>query len=190
MKCLICHKDINELNIEERVDCPNHHSVHTDCLKEWFSHSKSCPLCSEPYSQLIINKYKSYFQQKEKEEQEFLEKEKKEQEIITIKKIAEKIEFKKYIEIIEKNFTENKIGEALDKIEALTSKFGNNQKFDIMFLKGKANYLRGRYDMAINFLFKLVKEQFDFPEAFLYLGKSYEALGLEDKAKWAYDRVK
>ena len=44
--------------------------------------------------------------------------------------------------------------------------------------------------MAINSLFKLVKEKFDYPDAFLYLGKSYEALGLEDKAKWAYDRVK
>ncbi|GAH54376.1 unnamed protein product, partial [marine sediment metagenome] len=51
------------------------------------------------------------------------------------------------------------------------------------------NYLRGRYDMSINLLTKLVKEKYDYPEGFLYLGKSYEALNLKDQAKWAYDRV-
>ena len=60
----------------------------------------------------------------------------------------------------------------------------------VLFLKGKINYLRGRYDLAINQLFKLVKEKYDYPDGFLYLGKAYEALGLSDKAKWAYERVK
>jgi len=190
MKCLICHKDIDEKKKDIRVDCPNNHPVHTDCLKDWFSHSKNCPLCSEPYSPLVIEKYRGYFQQKEKEEQDGIEKEKKEREFSIITKIAQEIEFKKKIDQIEQYFIDTKIGEALDIIESLTSKYGENRKFEIMFMKGKANYLRGRYDMAINHLFKLVKEKFDFPEAFLYLGKSYEALGLEDKAKWAYDRVK
>jgi hypothetical protein len=35
-----------------------------------------------------------------------------------------------------------------------------------------------------------VKQKFDYPDAFLYLGKAYEELGLEEKAQWAYDRVK
>ncbi|MHA1234564.1 MAG: tetratricopeptide repeat protein, partial [Promethearchaeota archaeon] len=61
---------------------------------------------------------------------------------------------------------------------------------DILFLKGKINYMRGRYDLAINQLFKLVKEKYDHPDGFLFLGKAYEALGLDDKAKWAYERVK
>ena len=61
---------------------------------------------------------------------------------------------------------------------------------NILFLKGKINYMRGRYDLAINQLFKLVKEKYDYSEGFLYLGKAYEALGLGDKAKWAYERVK
>jgi predicted Zn-dependent protease len=60
----------------------------------------------------------------------------------------------------------------------------------ILFLKGKINYLKGRYDLAINQLFKLVKDKYDYPEGFFYLGKAYEALGLVDKAKWAYERVK
>ena len=190
MKCLICHKDIDEKKNNERVDCPNNHPVHTDCLKDWFSHSKNCPLCNEPYSPLVIEKYKDFFQQKEKEKREGIQREKQEREIRIISKIAQDIEFKKNLDQIEQHFIGNKIGEALDIIDTLSSKYGDNHKFEIMFLKGKANYLRGRYDMAINFLFKLVKEKFDFPEAFLFLGKSYEALGLEDKARWAYDRVK
>lgn len=190
MKCLICHKDIDELNTDDRIDCPNNHPVHTDCLKDWFSHSRSCPLCNEPYSLQVIEKYKDFFQQKEQEEQEVVKKEKKEQESRIIVKIAKEIEFKKNMNHVEQYFVKNKIGEALDIIDSISSKYGDNHKFEIMFLKGKANYLRARYDMAINHLFKLVKEKFDFPEAFLYLGKSYEALGLEDKAKWAYDRVK
>ncbi len=190
MKCLICHKDIDEKKTNERVDCPNNHPVHANCLKDWFNHSKNCPLCNIPYSPLVIEKYREFFQQKEKEKKDEIEKENKEREIRIISKIAQDIEFKKNLEQIEQHFMENKIGEALDKIDSLTSKYGENHKFEIMFLKGKANYLRCRYDMAINYLFKLVKEKFDFPEAFLFLGKSYEALGLEDKARWAYDRVK
>ncbi|MFX0057593.1 MAG: tol-pal system YbgF family protein [Candidatus Hodarchaeota archaeon] len=60
----------------------------------------------------------------------------------------------------------------------------------ITFLRGKINYLLGRYDLAISQLFKLVKEKYDYQDGFLYLGKAYEALGLSDKAKWAYERVK
>ena len=44
--------------------------------------------------------------------------------------------------------------------------------------------------MAIGHLFKLVKEEYNFPEAFLYLGKAYEKLGLTEKAKWAFERAK
>ena len=55
---------------------------------------------------------------------------------------------------------------------------------------GKANYLKGRYDLTINFLFKLVKIRYDYPDGFLYLGKAYEKLGLHDKANWAFDRIK
>ncbi len=190
MKCLICHDDIDELNIDERVDCPNNHPVHAECLKDWFSHSKNCPLCNEPYPPHVIEKYNEYFLQKKIKEQEESNRERKEHEIEIIASIAQEIEVKKITNDIEKHFFENKIGDALDKIELLTSKYGKKLKFETMFLKGKANYLRGRYDMAINFLFKLVKEQFDYPDAFLFLGKAYEALGLEDKAKWAYERVK
>ena len=79
---------------------------------------------------------------------------------------------------------------ALDKLDTITtSNLPKNHKQYLMFLKGKIFYLKGRYDMAIGHLFKLVKERYDYPEAFLYLGKSYQELGLEDKAQWAFDRI-
>ncbi len=79
---------------------------------------------------------------------------------------------------------------ALSRLDLHDNDATSNQKSQtLMFLKGKINYLRGRYDMSINLLTKLVKDKYDYPEGFLYLGKSYEALGLKDQAKWAYDRV-
>ena len=64
------------------------------------------------------------------------------------------------------------------------------RNLNTLFLLGKANYLKGRYDLSINFLFKLVKSSYDYPDGFLYLGKAYEKLGLHDKAKWAFERIK
>ncbi|MFX1237500.1 MAG: tol-pal system YbgF family protein, partial [Promethearchaeota archaeon] len=104
-------------------------------------------------------------------------------------KIAEKIKFKKFIETIQKLEGEERYVDALDKLNAITGRLEEEHKYELMFLKGKMNYLRKRYDMTINFLFKLVKEKFDYPDAFLYLGRAYEELGLSDKAKWAFERV-
>ena len=66
----------------------------------------------------------------------------------------------------------------------------DDNNLNILFLLGKANLLRGRYDLAINFLFKLVKIRFNYPDGFLLLGQAYEKIGLRDKAQWAYDRIK
>ncbi|MBN1802426.1 MAG: hypothetical protein JW891_13025 [Candidatus Lokiarchaeota archaeon] len=187
MKCLICHKNI--LDLSHKVDCPNNHSVHLECLEEWFTHSKSCPLCSMPYSDSTISEFQHYFDKKKDERQQALNKQIKQKELSEIEKIAENIKFKKFLEIIKKLELEKKYVDALDKLNSVTEKVEEDNKFTFMFLKGKLNYLRGRYDMAINFLFKLVKEKFDYPDAFLYLGKAYEELGLKDKAQWAFDRV-
>ena len=57
-------------------------------------------------------------------------------------------------------------------------------------MKGKVYFAMEKYDLAINNLFKLVKNHnFEFPDAFLYFGTAYQAIGLEDKAKWAFDRI-
>ena len=187
MKCLICHMEISG---DDVVKCPSNHSVHSECLKEWLTHSKNCPLCSTPYSQDVIDDYKNYFEEKEKEQQQALDREQEEKEKKQIARLAEKMEFKKTIETIE-NLTASKdfVG-ALDLIDSITGKKAIANKYNLMFLKGKVNYLRGRYDLAINHLFKLVKEKFDYPEAFQILGQAYKELGLEDKAQWAFERAK
>ena len=83
--------NINELDADGKVNCPNHHPVHKECLKEWLTHSKSCPLCSTPYSEAIIDKYESYFQEKEKEREEILKRQLKKKEKDLHDEIAEKM---------------------------------------------------------------------------------------------------
>ena len=108
-----------------------------------------------------------------------------------MEKIASKITFLKFVESIQILIKEKEFEYALSRLDLHNE--GNTSieiQQDILFLRGKINYLRGRYDLAINQLFKLVKERYDYPDGFLFLGKAYEALGLEDKARWAYERVK
>ena len=59
---------------------------------------------------------------------------------------------------------------------------------DAKFLLGKAYFLSGRTDLSVNTLMRLVKKHYNYPQAFYYLGKNFESLGLSDKALWAYER--
>jgi outer membrane protein assembly factor BamD (BamD/ComL family) len=154
-------------------------------------HSKNCPLCNEPYSQSIIDEFKDYKDQKEKEKQIALEKEEEEDSIRKVKEITNKILFLKFIENIEKLIEDGNYNEAIDKLlDSFNETAIDDNNMKVLFLLGKANYLKGRYDLAINFLFKLVKIRFDYPDGFLYLGKAYEKIGLKDKAQWAFQRIK
>lgn len=180
-------------SIDSYYKCPNGHPIHEECLKEWLINSENCPLCSEPYSQQVIDQFKNYLDQKEREKQEVLEKELQEENMNKMKNIADKMIFLKFIEAVEYLIEKKEYETALDRLNATYNDKVNDYKdLQIFFLLGKTNYLIGRYDLAINYLFKLVKSGksgYDFPDAFLYLGKSYQELGLEDKAKWAFDRV-
>jgi hypothetical protein len=188
--CIICHLGIIE-GIDSSQSCPNHHLAHTDCLKEWLVHSPNCPLCREPYPDQVINKFKGFIKQRESEKQATLENEIKKEEEKKIEQVASKFTFFKFLESIEILINEQEFEYALSRLDLHNNgDISVEKKRDVMFFKGKINYLRGRYDLAINQLFKLVKEKYDYPEGFLYLGKAYEALGLDDKAKWAYERVK
>jgi len=189
VNCIICHLDIIE-GVDTFQECPNGHPTHPDCLKEWLLHSSNCPLCREPYSSQVIEVFKGFIQQKEQEKQEVLESEQKQEKIKQMEEIAEKMIFLKFVESIEVLIGAKEYEYALSRLDLHDNDTISNQKSqNILFLKGKINYLRGRYDMAINLLTKLVKKKYDYPEGFLYLGKSYNAIGLKDQAKWAYDRV-
>jgi tetratricopeptide (TPR) repeat protein len=187
MKCLICHLEIKPS--EEYYRCQNEHPAHSDCLKEWFKHSKKCPLCRDAYNKSIVKKFESYLSREEDKVREELIKQQKEREIQKIKAIGEKMVFLKFIKTVENLITLEKFEEALEILKTIDSDISTDNGQMIIFLKGKINYLHGRYDLAINYLFKLVKKKFDFPQAFFYLGKSYEKLGLDEKAKWAFERV-
>lgn len=188
--CIICHLNINEYTDSFKA-CKNLHFVHKTCLAEWLMHSKNCPLCNEPYSQSIIDEFKDYKDQKEKEKQIALEKEEEEDSIRKVKEITNKILFLKFIENIEKLIEDGNYNEAIDKLlDSFNETAIDDNNMKVLFLLGKANYLKGRYDLAINFLFKLVKIRFDYPDGFLYLGKAYEKIGLKDKAQWAFQRIK
>ncbi|MHA1669953.1 MAG: hypothetical protein ACTSV5_05170 [Promethearchaeota archaeon] len=190
VNCIICHMMIIE-GLDDKETCPNNHPVHGSCLMEWLIKSNTCPLCSEPYSPDVILKFEDYVEKKNKEKQNEIENQIRAKQMGEVKKVTEKVIFLKSIEKIE-NLAENReYNRALEILDSLGEfPLTNYKGQQILFLKGKIHFLRERYDLAINHLFRLVKEKFDFPDGFLYLAKSYEALGLDDKAKWAYERVK
>ena len=188
--CIVCHLQINESS-DSFFTCSNGHPIHNNCLAEWLLNSQNCPLCSEPYLQNLIDQFKDFMEQKEKEKLDALEEEKRKEDMKKVEKLANKIVLLKLTESVENLIEEKKYDEALEKLMDLYDESNIGEKnIKILFLLGKTNYLKGRYDLAINFLFKLVKIKYDYPDGFLYLGKAYEKLGLLNKAKWAYDRVK
>ncbi|MFW9894705.1 MAG: RING finger domain-containing protein [Candidatus Thorarchaeota archaeon] len=187
--CIICHLEIED-NSDALFKCTNGHPVHKECLAEWILHSQNCPLCTEPYSQNVIKQFQDHIKQKELEKQAVIDAEKREEDLRKVEELTNKIVFLKVIEKIEKEIENQQYDEAIDKLLELYEEDSfdtNSQK--VLFLLGKVNFLKGRFDLTINFLFKLVKQNFEYPEGFLYLGKAYEKLGLHDKAKWAFDRV-
>ena len=187
--CIICHLGIIEGVDSARV-CPNGHPAHTDCLKEWLLHSSDCPLCREPYSNEVLDKFKDFIKLRENEKLATLDNELRIEELDKMEKVVSKMSFLKFVESIDILINEQEYDYALSRIELNEdSNISNGNEHNTLFLKGKINYMRGRYDLAISQLFKLVKEKYNYPDGFLYLGKAYEALGLDDKAKWAYERV-
>ncbi|MBY8985934.1 MAG: hypothetical protein KGD65_12745 [Candidatus Lokiarchaeota archaeon] len=188
--CIVCHLEI-ENNPDALFMCTNEHPLHKNCLAEWLLHSQNCPLCIEPYSQNVISQFEDHLEQKEKEKQAAIDAEKKKEDLRKMEELTNNIIFLKVIEEIEQLIEDKQYEEAVEKLLELY-KEGSFDARDqkVLFLLGKTNFLKGRFDLTINFLFKLVKKNFEYPEGFLFLGKAYEKIGLHDKAKWAFDRVK
>lgn len=188
--CIICHLQINESS-DSFFKCLNGHPIHKKCLAEWLLQSQNCPLCSDPYPHSILEKFKSFMEEKEQKKQDALEEKLKKDSDKKVEEVTNKIIFLKFIESIECLIDDKNYNVAIDLLmDSYTENSTDDKNLKVLFLLGKVNYLRGRYDLAINFLFKLVKLNFDYFDAFRYLGMSYEALGMKDKADWAYKRVK
>ncbi|MFW9952332.1 MAG: RING finger domain-containing protein [Candidatus Thorarchaeota archaeon] len=188
--CIICHKGIIEgVDIEQL--CPNGHPAHHDCLKNWLIQSNNCPLCNETYSSHVLLQFQKFINEKEEEKLNELRNAIKQEEQRKIQQLMNEMIFKKFEESINVLINQGEFDYAPSRLEFYEETNQSSEKNrNVLFLKGKINYLKGRYDLAINQLFKLVKDKYDYPDGFLYLGKAYEALGLVDKAKWAYERIK
>ncbi|MFW9867592.1 MAG: RING finger domain-containing protein [Candidatus Thorarchaeota archaeon] len=188
--CIVCHLKI-EKNDNSHFECENGHPIHSYCLADWLMQSRTCPLCSEPYSQIVLDNFKDFIKEKEKEKQSDLENEQRKESMKKVESVAIKIVFLKFIEDIEHLIEDKNYDVALDLLmDSYDESRFDDKDLKILFLLGKVNYLKGRYDLAINFLFKLVKLKFDYPDAFYFLGSAYEALGMKDKAEWAYERIR
>ena len=74
--CIVCHLEIS-LNRDSYFECNNEHPIHSKCLAQWILHSQNCPLCSDPYPQSILDKFKDFIEYKEQEKQSALEDEQK-----------------------------------------------------------------------------------------------------------------
>ncbi|MFX1597391.1 MAG: hypothetical protein ACFFBK_15145 [Promethearchaeota archaeon] len=187
--CIVCHLTINE-STETHYECNNGHPVHKYGLAEWLMHSHNCPLCNDLYPENLIAQFKDYKDRKEREKRDVLDKQLQKESMKKMEEVASKILFLKFIESIEKLLQEEKYNEAINQLlDSYNESAVDDKNLNVLFLLGKANFLKGRYDLAINFLFKLVKIRFNYPDGFLYLGKAYEKIGLHDKAKWAFDRI-
>ena len=188
--CIVCHLELVESS-DSYLSCDNEHPIHSECLANWLLHSQNCPLCSDPYPQNVLDKFKGFMEEKEREKQEAIEEEKRKEAAKKMEQVANNIVFLKFIENVENLIEEEKYNDAIDMLmESYNETAFDDNGLQILFLLGKANYLRRRFDLSINFLFKLVKIKFDYPDGFLYLGKTYEALGMKDKAEWAYERMR
>ena len=188
--CIICHMELNEGG-EKTYNCPNQHPVHHTCLAEWLLHSPKCPLCNRDYDSYLIAKSKDFIEQKAKEKDLSVDEQMRLQKRKKIEKIAEKMVFLKQIDVIHNLIEEKEYDKALEELNVIEGQnLSKVMGYTVSFLKGKTFYFKGRYDMAIGHLLKIIKESYELPEVFLYLGKSYEKLGLTEKAKWAFDRVR
>jgi len=188
--CIVCHLTVDEIS-HSYFECDNGHPIHYHCLADWLLHSKNCPLCSDPYPDSVLAKFQDFIKEKEKEKQEAIDQELENEANVKMEAVTKKIIFLKFIETVEHLIDGKKYDDAIELLmESYNDRSSDESNLKILFLLGMANYLRGRYDLAINFLFKLVKLKFDYPDGFLFLGKSYEALGMKEKADWAYQRIK
>ena len=188
--CIVCHLDV-DAESHTYFECDNGHPIHYHCLADWLLQSKNCPLCSDPYPEKVLVKFQDFLDEKEKEKQRSIEKVLHEETQKRMAKVADKIVFLKFIETIEYLIEDKNYTDAIDLLmDSYDDRSSDEKNLKVLFLLGMANYLTGRYDLAINFLFKLVKLKFDYPNGFLFLGKSYEALGMKEKAEWAYQRIR
>ncbi|TFF90664.1 MAG: E3 ubiquitin-protein ligase, partial [Promethearchaeota archaeon] len=146
--CIICHLGIID-GLDEFELCPNGHPVHSECLKEWLIHSSTCPLCQEKYPESIIAKFESFLEERKETQKNLYENELKRESTKKIEVVADQVAFLKFVEVIEELIRIEEFEYALSRLEMYDDfPITNPKGQQILFLKGKINYLQGRYDLA------------------------------------------
>jgi predicted Zn-dependent protease len=187
--CIICHEEI-ELKADSNIKsytCPNGHQVHKKCLQDWLIHSQVCPLCAEKYNPNIISEFTGYLNEIKKQEEQKKQKKAELELEKVISSVADEIVLLEQLEISKMLIKQKEFDKALKQLFNLSDHSSEN--VHVLYFIGKTFYLKEQYDLAINYFMKLVKKDYNYPKGFYYLGKSYQALGLDDKAKWAFDRI-
>ena len=201
-KCVICHNEIDiplifhdSLHLNQRnnyAKCLNDHFIHINpCLEQWILYSKNCPVCSNQYPDSLLQEMEGFIKHTQEMGKKKIEKEKVELLASQIASDLQKQEKKTEI-IIKIDYSKRLISEGkfIKSLSLLFDIIDNHdpENREAIFLIGKVRYLEERYDLSISNLMKLVKVDHDYPFAFYYLGKSYEKLGLKEKAIWAFER--
>lgn len=201
-KCVICYDEIDiplifhdSLHFNQRNNygkCLSDHFIHINpCLEQWILSSKNCPVCSNQYPDSLLQEMEGFVKSTQEMEKKQIEKEKAQivfdQIVSDLKKQEQKTEIIIKIDYAKHLISEGKFVESLRLLFEIVDNHDPGNK-EVMFLIGKVRYLEERFDLSISNYMKLVKLDHDYPFAFYYLGKSYEQLGLKDKAIWAFER--
>jgi tetratricopeptide (TPR) repeat protein len=177
------------------IGCPNGHLIHRDCLKMWLLKQKDCPVCHTPYEGHIISIFDEFIAQYKKDQELKLELQKKAAE--DAKKAAEEAkkdpEFEEAIRRVNKMISEQNYTGAMNLLWDLHDTKYKNEKdpihHRILMELGKLYILIEKHSLAITQLMKLVRLDYNYPFAFFYLGKAYDAMGQPDRAVWAFERA-
>ena len=202
--CVICHQPISLSNFgmgrtvleQDYVGCPNGHLTHKTCLQQWIVHSKSCPVCHEPYDMRIIDIFNSYLQQiEEDKKQAEVQKrvlEEQQAQIISMGNQMEP-EFVEKFKRAEKLVEEQNFSAAINLYWDILDQAGwtdkDTRRLQIILHLSIVYIKMGKQALAIRQLMKIVKHDYNYPLAFYFLGVSYIDIGLPDKAKWAFERA-
>ncbi|MHA1730603.1 MAG: hypothetical protein ACTSU5_01600 [Promethearchaeota archaeon] len=187
--CSICHQPVG--NPQNMATCPNGHPVHgVPCLKKWYTSNGFrgvCPVCSEQYDPAF---YGPWFEQVKEEHTNRLKQEEMERKLAEYGNIQRQVEAKdklrRDLEEVEGALKRRDFKGVVDLAYEVLDEHPNQP--DALFLLGKAFYKMGKLALAVNNLMKLVKVEHNYPLGFYMLAKTYEKLGMGDKAKWALDR--
>jgi tetratricopeptide (TPR) repeat protein len=197
--CIICRQPI-DVSAEPTLDdcfnavfasCPNGHVIHVACLRDWMVQgAPTCPFCSTPYGEAISNAFQEYAaylaQVCEAEEAAANEAWCAAEAAAQAALDAVQVEIDEAERWVEAGEYKRAVDRAWSLIDGGVK---GKQHSHCLLLLGRAYLGQRQTALAIKQLMNLVRDDFDYPLGFYYLGLAYESLSLNDKAVWAFKRA-